>query len=123
MRRPRLISPCVANRYAGENERIAEFSFKDGGGGLIALRTLGDGTNIASLYRLEGCKASIEGALQIKREDVSTVRAAISAAFDALYQSQAEEEGAAVAEEERGALEGLRAALATLDALSPVVTA
>lgn len=36
--RPTLKSPCVADQYHGPNERIAEFSFPNGKGGLIALR-------------------------------------------------------------------------------------
>lgn len=33
--RPRVISPCVADRYTHGRARIAEFSFGPDGGGLI----------------------------------------------------------------------------------------
>lgn len=38
-RKPRVLSPCVAERYNRRpNERIIEFSFSDGTGGLISFR-------------------------------------------------------------------------------------
>lgn len=58
MGRPRLISPCVADRYLtrdgrGKNERIAEFSFGNGAGGLISLRTAAADQHIVEIYRAE----------------------------------------------------------------------
>ncbi len=47
---------CVADKYHAPNERIVEFSFPDGGGGLISFSTLSDGTNIVQAYRVEGAK-------------------------------------------------------------------
>ena len=36
MKKPRVTVNCVANRYAGAGERIVEFSFADGTGGLVS---------------------------------------------------------------------------------------
>lgn len=63
MKKPRLISPCVADRYAGPGERIAEFSFPEaasGGGdlpgGLISLRYgRGERRPMIYVHRVEGC--------------------------------------------------------------------
>jgi hypothetical protein len=41
-----------ANAYAGPNERIIEFSFKDGRGGLIALREGTNGSATVEVYRV-----------------------------------------------------------------------
>ena len=39
MKQPRVITRCVADRYANKsNERIVEFAFPNGKGGLIAFR-------------------------------------------------------------------------------------
>lgn len=55
MRKPRVLTKCVANSYAGPDERIVEFSANDGSsnGGLIRLFNL-DGRLFVQLYRLEG---------------------------------------------------------------------
>lgn len=39
MKRPTIKSPCVADRYHLDKERIAEVSFPDGSGCLIRLST------------------------------------------------------------------------------------
>jgi hypothetical protein len=43
-KRPRVLSRCPADQHSGPGERIIEFSFSDGKGGLISLReaTIGD---------------------------------------------------------------------------------
>ena len=49
MKRPRLITKCVADHYADKTrERVAEFD-----GGLISLRRCDDGTLLVSLYQLD----------------------------------------------------------------------
>jgi hypothetical protein len=55
-KRPRITTPCVADRYHGLGERIVEFSFPDGSGGLISLRSVevnGATVNLVELYRLD----------------------------------------------------------------------
>lgn len=62
MRRPRLYSPCIADRYVNKaRERIAEFSTDDGAGGLIALR-VADGDKCAALtvYNTEGVEVRLD---------------------------------------------------------------
>jgi hypothetical protein len=49
--KPRVIVDCVANRYAGHDERIVEF-FSPGGGGLIALREV-ERRLLVDVYRLD----------------------------------------------------------------------
>lgn len=39
MKKPRVLTRCVANAHAGPGERIVEFSFPDGTGGLISFHT------------------------------------------------------------------------------------
>lgn len=51
MKRPRIITPCVADRHAMKGERIAEFS-TDHGGGLIRVRQSFDGTEV-EIYRCD----------------------------------------------------------------------
>lgn len=53
LKRPSLVSPCVADRHSGSGERIAEFTFPDGSGGLISLRTDREGRNIVEVYRAD----------------------------------------------------------------------
>lgn len=55
-KRPSIVSPCVADHYASDGERIAEFSFPDGAGGLLSLRTSSNGRNVIEIYRAEGVK-------------------------------------------------------------------
>lgn len=62
MSRPRIFSPCVADRYVTKaRERIAEFSTADGAGGLIALR-VAEGHYPASLtvYQTEGVEVRLD---------------------------------------------------------------
>jgi hypothetical protein len=54
MRRPSVTTRCVADQYHAPNERIVEFSFPSGPGGLIAFRILHDGTPVVDVYRTEG---------------------------------------------------------------------
>ena len=51
MSKPRVITNCVANHYAGPTERIIEYSFPDGSGGLISLFVDSDGNPRVDLYR------------------------------------------------------------------------
>lgn len=50
-KRPSVKTACVADRYHANTERIVEFSFPSGEGGLISLRTLHDGTPVVEVYR------------------------------------------------------------------------
>lgn len=50
-KRPRVITRCVADRYASQGERIVEFTFPDGTGGLISLHS--HGRNVLSVYRVD----------------------------------------------------------------------
>ncbi len=54
MAKPRIISPCVAERHnSNGNERIAEFSAgPNATGGLLSVRSYGDKV-VAELYRLD----------------------------------------------------------------------
>jgi hypothetical protein len=52
-RKPSVKTKCPAASYAGPLERIVEFSFSDGTGGLIRLAE-GDNGNFVTLYRLDG---------------------------------------------------------------------
>jgi hypothetical protein len=54
MQKPKVTVNCVANRYAGPNERIIEFSAPNGAGGLIALRIRNDGLIVVDVYRCNG---------------------------------------------------------------------
>ncbi len=54
--KPRVITKCVASRYAGRNERIVEFSFPDTDGplgGLIRLYADDSGQCYLQLYRVD----------------------------------------------------------------------
>lgn len=57
MSRPKIISPCVADRFGGDNERIAEFfaaTRRGGLGGLISISVPpSDDRVIVDVYRLE----------------------------------------------------------------------
>ena len=48
--KPRVIINCVANQYASPGERIIEFSFPDGTGGLISFYS---GNKTVSVYRVD----------------------------------------------------------------------
>ena len=52
MKRPKVLTRCVANRYAAPNERIVEFTSKNGGG-LISFATLLDGRLAVDVYRCD----------------------------------------------------------------------
>lgn len=52
MARPRILTKCVADRYSAKEERIVEFTFPDGSGGLISFYPL-DKKNIVNLYCLD----------------------------------------------------------------------
>jgi hypothetical protein len=52
MPKPKLKTRCVANNYAGPDERIVEFSSRFGRG-LIALRERPDGRLQVDLYHLD----------------------------------------------------------------------
>lgn len=51
--RPTIKSPCVADHYASTGERIVEFAFPGGAGGLIALRDYEEGAAV-EVYRTDG---------------------------------------------------------------------
>ena len=55
MPRPKIFSPCVADRHVSNKsvERIAEFSTTNGLGGLISLREFLDGTAALEVYRVD----------------------------------------------------------------------
>lgn len=53
IRKPRVTTNCPANNAAAPNERIIEFSFPDGTGGLLSFRTLDNGTNVVEAYRVD----------------------------------------------------------------------
>lgn len=53
MEKARITTGPVASHYEAPNERIVEFSWPDGNGGLISFRQLNDGTPIVELYRLD----------------------------------------------------------------------
>lgn len=60
MRKPTVITSCVANAYTRENERIIEFSDREAGdptGGLIAFRRLPNGKLLVNIYR---CDPTVE---------------------------------------------------------------
>ena len=50
MKKPRVITKCVANNYSMPNERIIEFTFPDGEGGLIQFATI-NGENRVTVYQ------------------------------------------------------------------------
>lgn len=52
-RRPSIKTPCVADRHHSPDERIAEISFPDGTGCLLALRVLSDGRKVIGVYRAD----------------------------------------------------------------------
>lgn len=113
MRKPRLISPCVADRYSGPGERRAEFSFPDHvgreaapwlaasaiPGGLLLLKDRGpDLPPLVELYRVEGCE--VRGTMSDAQRAVNDAALAV-----------ADSEGGDLIE----AVAGLRKALAALN--------
>lgn len=52
-KRPSIKTPCVADRYSGPHERIAEFSASNGKGGLISIQERHDGRVVVDLYRCD----------------------------------------------------------------------
>jgi hypothetical protein len=51
-RKARIITSCVADRYTGVAEKIIEFVFPDGSGGLISFYA-GEDSNRIDIYRLD----------------------------------------------------------------------
>ncbi len=59
MKKPRVITKCVANTYSAPNERIIEFAGPDPDqGGLIAFRILDGGMMFVTVYR-QGAKVVV----------------------------------------------------------------
>lgn len=52
MARPKVTLRCPAEAFHSAGERIVEFSFPDGTGGLISFREYG-GKKLVTLYRLD----------------------------------------------------------------------
>lgn len=52
MRKPRVTLKCQVNAHTGRTERIVEFSFPDGSGGLISFRQ-NDSGPIVEVYRVD----------------------------------------------------------------------
>jgi hypothetical protein len=53
LRRPKVLRRAIADHYASPGQRIIEFSFPDGAGGLISFRQArGDAPNRIELYRV-----------------------------------------------------------------------
>ena len=52
-RRPSVKLRCVADHYSSNGERIVEFSFPNGLGGLISLKQDDQGRASIQLYRLD----------------------------------------------------------------------
>jgi hypothetical protein len=50
MKKPKVLTKCVANHYAAPNERIIEFT-NEVCGGLIGLRTMPDGSLAVNVYQ------------------------------------------------------------------------
>lgn len=59
-RRPTINTRCVADRYSGPCERIAEFTTPSGKGGLISIRERDDGRVIVCVYRVDS-GVTVEG--------------------------------------------------------------
>lgn len=55
-KRPSVVVNCIADRYVSERraERIIEFSYPDGSGGLISFRHTPDGVPLVEVYRTDG---------------------------------------------------------------------
>ena len=51
-KKPRVLTKCVANAYTGPNERIIEFVFSDGPGGLISFFDTNEGP-VVNVYRVD----------------------------------------------------------------------
>lgn len=52
IRKPKVSTKCVADKYASGSEKIIEFSFPDGTGGLICFFA-GENENRVDIYRLD----------------------------------------------------------------------
>jgi hypothetical protein len=50
-KRPSVTVPCVADHYHAPAQRIIEFTFPSGNGGLISFSTKADGTDVVEVYR------------------------------------------------------------------------
>lgn len=53
MKRCSVTVNCVADRYHAPNERIVEFTFPSGKGGLISFRLNANGAEVVEVYRLD----------------------------------------------------------------------
>lgn len=53
MKRPRVIVNCVADTYHLPQEKIIEFTFPDGSGGLMSLIVDNYGKPVISLYNVD----------------------------------------------------------------------
>lgn len=51
MRKPRVLTRCVANNYAAPGQRIVEYSFPNGKGGLISFDLDNEGNARVDLYQ------------------------------------------------------------------------
>ena len=59
MRKPKVLLKCVANAYAGQNERIIEISGARGRGCLVSIRDMGaDGLRL-DVYRRDGVEVIV----------------------------------------------------------------
>ena len=68
MSKPRVRLKCVANNYAGPNERIIEFSHNNGGG-LISLSPTDDGRLLVAVYN---CDATVDVSLPTTTQESQT---------------------------------------------------
>ena len=50
MSKPRVMTKCIADHYSGQHERIVEYVFSDGSGGLISFLETETGPRV-DLYR------------------------------------------------------------------------
>ena len=53
MSRPTVSTKCPADAYHGPHERIGEFTFPDGRGGLISFRVNALGQAVVDVYRCD----------------------------------------------------------------------
>ena len=75
--RARVTTACVADRYAVSGQKIIEFTFPDGSGGLISFHTSPNGTPYVALYQMDpsinvGITPSSGNYLQMKRRPLGT---------------------------------------------------
>lgn len=80
LRKPRVLTQCVANQYAAPHERIVEFSFPstDGpAGGLISFTDREELPPLVQVYRVDGCKVTAPGLIDamLALQDIERVLA------------------------------------------------